>query len=55
MKTFLQSFFYSFILTLGFIITQHNFNEAKASLDRSENLIREIKQQNEYIKNRFNF
>lgn len=46
----LKSFLYSFIFTLGFIITAHNINEAKASLDRCEVLIQEIKDQAEYLK-----
>ncbi len=54
----LKSFFYSFIITFGFIITAYNINEAKNSLDRCESLIQEIKKQGEYleiIKSKYNF
>lgn len=46
----LKSFLISFILTGCFIITVHNINEAKASLDRCETLIQEIEDQAEYLK-----
>lgn len=54
----LKSFLISFILSTGFIITAHNINEAKSSLDRCESLIQEIKKQGEYleiIKSKYNF
>ena len=45
----IKSFVLSFVLTLGFIITVHNMNEAKDSLDRCEQLVQEIKEQGEYL------
>lgn len=45
----LKAFLISFILTSCFIFTAHNIHEAKASLDRCEVLIKEIKQQGEHL------
>lgn len=49
MKDFFNSFVISFVITLGFIITTHNLNEANASLDRCEELVQEIKKQGEHL------
>ena len=40
----IKSFIISFVLTLGFILTAYNFNAANKSLDRSEQLIQQIKE-----------
>ena len=45
----IRSFVISFVLTLGFIITTYNLNEANKSLDRCEELVQEIKKQGEYL------
>ena len=49
MKDFLRSFVLSFVITFGFIITTHNMNEAKASLDHCEQLAQDIKKQGEHL------
>lgn len=39
----IKSFIISFVVTLGFIVTAYNFNEANKSLDRCEETLQEIK------------
>ena len=45
----LKAFLFSFIITLNIIFMVHNTKETNASLNRSEQIIKDIKQAKQYL------